>query len=222
MRTKRQYLDAMGIDIWTLRCHASSEQQTDVLLEAATPNSKVPEASEVEAAPQVTATKKSAATTETGAKKNSPEQEEPRFTLAFLQYDQLGLCLSLPSDQTKIPKHFCDDLARSLGKNPDTGSSQLLEWPLLNSSSIDQSLAAAKEVVMHKFNLLPATVLVFGEAVKQYHPDLEALVSASPTQETGRQTVYLFDEVTSVMQSADAKRALWQTLQQTLIHSKAE
>ena len=242
MRTKQQFLHAMGIDRWILRQDAPDVQQTEDLLEAEPATEPAAElktdpapkgiasetiASEATAsidsprAPKTNA-KKSSVLAETDLKttqQEAPMPPPPRFTLALLQYEQLGLCLSLPPNNkgsdTKIPQRFCDDLARALGQNPETANCQLIEWPELDSPHIDQSMAVATDVVAHKFSALPSIVLVFGEVVKQYHPGLEALTPTDPVQ-IGTQRVYLYDEVSNIMHSADAKRALWHAFQERL------
>ncbi len=242
----------MGIDVWTLRGNDSGGDQaevspaaadppgevapktqpsgeaTAVLNQIAVPN-QITQPSEPATAVQRQVAEALAGTAveagEEAVAKPTTRQErpaQPRFTLAFLHYDQLGLCLCLPDGQAKVPRLFCDDIARALGNDPETARFQLLEWPMLkHSSSIDQSIDAAIQVVAQKFSLLPGTVLVFGEAAKQYHPGLETLVVAGGVQELAGQTVYLFDEVSQVMQSAATKRTLWQTLRQASTVSKA-
>ena len=255
MHTKQQFLDAMGIDIWLLRQNLLDGQPTEALLAAEpataaeadseTPSETLSETLLEETAPAPESTVERSSVLADTDLKTTPQEEPrpppPRFTLALLQYEQLGLCLSLSpsgasirastsassgastsassnmpsnkSSETKIPQRFCDDLARAFGKKPETTNCQLIEWPELTSPHIDQSMAVAADVVAHKFSFLPNIVLVFGEVVKQYHPGLEALTPTNPVQ-LGTQKVYLFDEVGSIMHSADAKRALWRWFQE--------
>ncbi len=140
--------------------------------------------------------------------------EIPRFRLALFHYGSLGLCLSLDTAD-KLPRRFCDDLARSFGGNIDAVKYHQLEWPMLSTSGIDQSIKAAREVVTQKFRLLPPMVLVFGQDVAEYYPPLDTLEAFSPGR-VGPQQFLLIPSLSEFMRSGVEKKRLLLTMQAQL------
>lgn len=136
--------------------------------------------------------------------------EVPRFRMALLHYGEVGLCLSLQAG-VELPRRFCDDIARCLGGQPDTAKYQQLDWPMLSSGGIDQSIDAARQVVTQKFGVLPEKVLVLGADLAAYYGPLTEAEPGVPMNH-GRQSILLMSSLEEVMNSATAKRRLLHTL----------
>ena len=197
--TRSGYLKAMGIDVWTLRSAISPEvvvavesavQSTNSLTEMSrqVPNRNV----ETAAAVQTEAALVGASL--------------PEFMLAFLHYETVGLCLSLGAE-SELPRRFCDDVARTMGGNIESLRYQLLKWPMLSTSGIDQSINAAREVVTQKFRQMPSKVLVFGDDVGDYYNPLRDLASMS-IGAVGAQTFIKVPSLTEILGSGSSKREL--------------
>lgn len=140
-----------------------------------------------------------------------PAPEAPRFSLAFLHYETVGLCLSLDPDEEEIPRRFCDDIARSMDGNLDGARFQKLDWPMVKTAAFDQSIGAAREVVAEKLNIMPPVVFMFGEDLKEYFAPLSHQDVGSVTNIEGR-TVALFERSREVMTSAARKASLWRVV----------
>ncbi len=138
-------------------------------------------------------------------------EDTPEFTLAFVHYGTVGLCLSLESGQTEIPRRFCDDLARSMGGNLEAARFQKLEWPMVKSPGIDQSIETAREVVAEKLDVLPPTVLMFGEDIKIYFAPLADHETGTIRKVQGR-SIALFESSLQVMASATHKSTVWHVI----------
>ena len=189
MQTRLDTLEHMGIEVWRLRqsppaMATTEEVQSDQNVIKATP---VENNAETEPTPP------------------SPESHVPRFRIAFLHYESVGFCLSL-APEADLPRRFCDDLARVLGGDVGAVRFQMLEWPMLNTSGIDQSEAAARQVVTQKFSQLPSRVVVLGE-VPAYFGPLENIEAEKPTN-IGRQQYLQIPELADLMQSSIRKRQL--------------
>ena len=227
MLTRRQYLQTMGIEVWTLRgadyqfrpqfVPAAREQMPParagaVSVPAGQPGAGPARAHSPDALQAVPGPEKARRTPDTAPQSPSPDGHVPPvFSLAFLHYGTVGFCLSLPDARAALPRRFCDDLARALSAKPDNVSVRILNWPMLNSADIDQSTSAAIQVVTHKFSELPGTLLVFGDDIQEYYPALGQQAPGTG-QEVAGQTVFLFGSPATIMSSAATKRAVWQTL----------
>ena len=199
MPSKTAYLNAMGIDVWIRR-----------------PVRAVPRAVDPQLEPD--------AATGGGAESNEATQERPsaavqpvdipHFRMGLIHYESsqnetIALCTLIP-EGAAFPKRFADDLARVMGGNLEAARYQELNWPMLSSANIDQSIDAAREVVRRKFEVLGARVIVLGDTLNQYLP---AMASIEPWQTgtLGRQSVLVtpaFEE----LNTAEAKRRLLQAL----------
>ena len=203
MLVNRDYLDAMGIDVWSIR-------------PALALRAPVPEEPNV-AGPAVAqkAGKSPVEAVPAEAAKESPpvEADVPNFRLALLHYEVVGLCVSLQAEQ-QLPRDFCDAIARVLGADVKKLKYQELAWPMLNvlnASGIDQSIHAARQVVKQMFQNLPAQALAFGEDMGNYFEPLKEakiLVPVSVESQTWLPAPSLLD----LMQSVDAKRQLFTAL----------
>jgi hypothetical protein len=203
--TKKQYLQAMGIEVWSLRQSHSPES---------------PGVSEKGAARQRQPARADSRKVQHQPAPKIAIDSEPRipasidlpvFQLAFLHYQSIGFCISLPKGVEGVPRRFCDDIARVAGGDIKAAKHHQLNWPMLNNSSIDQSLKAAKEVVAQKFGLLPKTVFVFGEDIRGYFDGIADLEIGSGRTVRG-QEMFLFTSISQLMDSSNHKKSLWQFL----------
>ncbi len=233
MLTRREYLEAMGIDVWTRR--TGQLTRPTALSKAALPEEILPkEVKEkagamvgAEGARQAMRRNQSVTSPATNADerktvsvlpvaetgKQAPPNTAapvPEFRFALLHYGLIGMCVALEK-RAQLPRRFCDDIALALGIPLVDTKYQLLNWPMLESASFDQSRESAMSVVGQKFEMLPRTIIVFGQDVALYHPPL---VSIRPpaTLETNGQRLVFFPAVAEVMQSAELQRNLWATL----------
>ena len=194
MQTRSEMLEAMGIEVWRLRGSASIEVPV-------TPAARLPIRPEINPLPEL---EPAAVSPETVAPVSS--EPVPQFRLAFLHYQTLGICLALEPGE-EVPRRFCDDIARFLGGEVSDLKFQLLDWPMLNTSGIDQSLTAARQVVTQKFNLMPSKVLVFGNDVSTYFGPLEKAELDNPVL-VGRQQYLVTGALRELMPSTAGKRHL--------------
>ena len=209
MRTlsgKRDYLNAMGIDVWSIRPAVGRQSAAtgqpspvpDIIKTmGAAPGTPPSEVSSLETGPPG-----QAATAEAGT--------VPRFRLALLHYGSFGICVSL-GESGKLPRRFCDDLARVMGCDLEALRYHELVWPMLDTSGIDQSVNAAREVVARKLGALPPRVLVFGDDVAEYFTPLQE--AEREPQAVGSQSFLLQPALAETMTSADIKRRLFLSLQ---------
>ena len=196
MLTQFETLKAMGIEVWVHR------ESGTVLPESA------PE-------PEMPAPVKQRATKEND-QVSIPDGEPaiPRFRLAMLHYGSVGFCLSL-AEGAEFPRRFCDDVARAMAADLGALKLQIVEWPMLDTSGIDQSIDAARQVVAQKFGVLPAKVIVVGVDVAEYFVPLEKFRDDAPVL-VGGQSYLLVPSLTELLKSADKKRhlmtllAVWQ------------
>ena len=130
----------------------------------------------------------------------------PRFSLAFLHYGTFGMCVSMSTGQA-LPRRLCDDLARVMEADVGGLRYQQLDWPMVNSPAIDQSIDAAREVVTQKFSQLPARVLVLGSDLPAYFGPAGKFTPGEAVR-IGRQSFYLVPDAVSLMNSAEDKRQL--------------
>jgi hypothetical protein len=126
--------------------------------------------------------------------------------LALFHYETIGICLSLRAE-SELPRRFCDDVARAMGGSIESVRYQLLKWPMLSTSGIDQSINAAREVVTQKFRQMPARVLVFGDDVDEYYNPLRDLAPLS-VGAVGVQTFLKVPSLKGLLGSGSAKREL--------------
>ncbi len=219
MQTRQSYLKAMGIEVWTYRDPGplavsevisapgaqSSADRQGINAAAAV----LQQAASVRGAGQ---TKEETQTASMPDPQPGSPEPVPEFRLGLLRYEGLGIVVSLER-QAELPRRLCDDIARMFLGQDEVPGYQLLEWPMLDNSSIDQSLSAARQVVTQKFSQLPARVLVLGEEVGTYFGPLAALSEGEPVS-MGRQSFLLVSNLSALKSSADSKRQLMHCLQQ--------
>ena len=197
--TRSGYLKAMGIEVWTPRSAITPQvvvavesaiQSMNSLTEMSTqvPDRDVETAAAVQTEAALVAT------------------PLPEFMLALLHYETVGLCLSLGAE-SELPRRFCDDVARAMGGNIESLRYQLLKWPMLSTSGIDQSINAAREVVTQKFRQMPSKVLVFGDDVGDYYNPLRDLAPMSAGA-VGAHTFLKVPSLTELLGSGSSKREL--------------
>ena len=96
---------------------------------------------------------------------------------------------------------------RAMGGNIESVRYQLLKWPMLSTSGIDQSINAAREVVTQKFRQMPSRVLVFGDDVGEYYNPLRDLAPMS-VGAVGAQTFLKIPSLKDFLASGSSKREL--------------
>ena len=197
--TRSGYLKAMGIDVWTSRSAITPQVVAAVESAIQSMNSVTEMPTQ---APDRDVETAAAVQTE-AALVGTPL---PEFMLALLHYETVGLCLSLAAE-SELPRRFCDDVARTMGGNIESLRYQLLKWPMLSTSGIDQSINAAREVVTQKFRQMPSKVLVFGDDVGDYYNPLRDLAPMS-TVAVGAQTFLKVPSLTKFLGSGSSKREL--------------
>jgi hypothetical protein len=200
--TRGGYLKAMGIDVWTSR-PADAPQ----VVAAAEPVIK-PANRQTGMSGQAAVKKVEKVETDTPVRIGDAAavKEIPEFMLALFHYETIGICLSLCAE-SELPGRFCDDVARAMGGNIESVRYQLLKWPMLSTSGIDQSIKAAREVVTQKFRQMPSRVLVFGEDVGDYYNPLRDL-SPMSVGTVGAQTFLMVPSLKDLLGSGSAKREL--------------
>ena len=197
--TRSGYLKAMGIDVWTSRSPVAP--QVVAAVEAA-----IEHASSQAGMSRLAPTKNVEADSSVQTGDAAAGKEIPEFMLALFHYETIGICLSLRAE-SELPRRFCDDVARAMGGNIESVRYQLLKWPMLSTSGIDQSINAAKEVVTQKFRLMPSRVLVFGDDVGEYYNPLRDLAPLS-VGAVGDQTFLKVPSLKGLLGSGSAKREL--------------
>ena len=197
--TRSGYLKAMGIDVWTSR--SAIAPQVVVAVESAIQSMNSLTEMSTQAPDRDVET--TAAVQTEAALVGTPL---PEFMLALLHYETVGLCLSLGAE-SELPRRFCDDVARALGGNIKSVRYQLLKWPMLSTSGIDQSINAAREVVTQKFRQMPSRVLVFGDDVGEYYNPLRDLAPML-VGAVGAQTFLKVPSLKGLLESGSVKREL--------------
>ena len=197
--TRSGYLKAMGIDVWTSR--SAITPQVVVAVESAIQSMNSLTEMSTQAPDRDVET--TAAVQTEAALVGTPL---PEFMLALLHYETVGLCLSLRAE-SELPRRFCDDVARTMGGNIESLRYQLLKWPMLSTSGIDQSINAAREVVTQKFRQMPSKVLVFGDDVGDYYNPLRDLAPMS-VGAVGAQAFLKVLSLKELLGSGSSKREL--------------
>jgi hypothetical protein len=197
--TRSGYLKAMGIDVWASRSAIAPEVVVAVESAIQSMNSL---------------TEMSTQALDRDVETTAPVQTEealagtplPEFILALFHYETVGICLSLGAE-SELPRRFCDDVARTMGGNIESLRFQLLKWPMLSTSGIDQSINAAREVVTQKFRQMPSKVLVFGDDVGDYYNPLRDLAPMS-VGAVGAQAFLKVPSLKKLLESGSSKREL--------------
>jgi hypothetical protein len=219
MQTRQSYLKAMGIEVWRYR--APGPLAVSEAPSAPGPRPSQNAAAGIDAAaavlkrtastPAVRQDKQAAPSRPSSAQQRDSREPVPEFRLGLLRYETLGIVVSLSPTGT-VPRRLCDDIVRLLAGQHETPSYHLLEWPMLDSSSIDQSLSAARQVVTQKLTQLPSRVLVLGEGLGEYFGPLASLADGEAA-DIGRQNFMLVSNLEALKSSADQKRQLMHRLQ---------
>lgn len=201
MPSRASYLRAMGIEVWTRRA-----------LVPAVP--KGPDApaglasgAKQDTAPAVVETAAAAvpsirASLPTPVETRPPEV--PRFRLGMLHYGDFSVCMLL-AEKAEFPRRFSDDVARLMGADIAAARYQQLDWPMLDTQGIDQSVHAAREVVMRKFSVLGRQVLVIGTDIGDYYLPLAGFEPLVP-RTVDRQSMLWVPGLRTVTASADSKQ----------------
>lgn len=211
MLSTRQYLQAMGIDVWERR---ELRQRRPVL--AGTPvadESSTAQEPSRRTVNRITEPRETTReTTDVPAANSQPAPAVPRFRLGLYHYDSVGLCIFL-GEHDELPRRLCDDVARIMGGDVEKLRFQELKWPMLETAGIDQSEHAAREVVTQKFRTLPDNLLVFGAGIANYFHPISSLTHMTPAR-VGTQTMLLVNDLQVFMTSAQEKRNLLRILHQ--------
>ena len=137
----------------------------------------------------------------------------------MLHYGSLGLCLSMAEGET-LPRIFCDDVARAAGGDVEAVKYQQLDWPMVNSATMDQSIEVARQVVAGKLAQLPNHILFFGPDLPQYIEPL-ASTKLGETVQVGKAQCLLLANAADVMASGEEKRKLWHLVRQMIARAPA-
>lgn len=193
MSSKAAYLKAMGIEVWSRRS----------LYAAPVPVSEV----SVPAAGQVVAAAGAAIKSDSQPPQAPVVPEKvPEFTLGFIYYETVAVGAMIPAGK-EFPRRFCDDLARMMGGKLESPKYQAITWPMLATTGVDQSITAAREVVRRKFELMGSKVMLLGEDVTEYLPQL-ADVSAWDIGVLDGQHVLVLPTVSELGSTAAKRRLL--------------
>lgn len=240
MLSKAEYLKAMGIEVWSLRSTMTFPTTPARNGRPPIPGiDQIPEVAATKSQARVTSVQNNASQPDPSQLSPSqnkrpqqpssqpPSQQQtapptekvasvatdiPRFRLALLHYESVGLCLSL-GDSKEFPRRFCDDLAKVMGGNVAGVRYHQLEWPMLSTSGIDQSISAARGVVTQKFKVLPNKVIVIGSDVGELFNPLLDMAPVTPHQ-VGSQSFLLIPALTELLASSTLKRELLVALNQ--------
>ena len=201
MLNRLETLKAMGIEVWTLRPGPEAGD-----MPASSPS---PVESRAGKAGETVATRESDSVSRPLPVKPMTD-EVPEFRFELLHYETVGICISLAAD-AGLPRRFCDDIARTMGASIDKARFQMLEWPMLNTSGIDQSLSAARQVLTQKFSIMPRRTVVIGTDVPRFYGPLRSMEPGVPGQ-AGNQSFLFVPSLVELMGSAAEKRKLMRTL----------
>ena len=202
--TRSGYLKAMGIDVWTSRPAAPPLiADAEPVIKPANRQAEMSGRAVLEKVEKVEKVQVDAVVPSGDA---AADKEIPEFMLALFHYETIGLCLSLRAE-SDLPRRFCDDVARAMGGNIESVRYQLLKWPMLSTSGIDQSINAAREVVTQKFRQMPSRVLVFGDDVGEYYNPLRDLAPML-VGAVGAQTFLMVPSLKDLLGSGSSKREL--------------
>ena len=208
MLTQLEALKAMGIEVWVLRREEIVEEQSTSVLIEPDPGARQNSLDALNFRKQFGAETKTSTNAPLLAEKAvfPNVSSSPKFRFALLHYMTVGFCVSL-SEVDEMPRRIFDDIARFMGADPKTMKQQIIEWPMLETSSIDQSLDAARQVVTQKFGLLPAKVIVMGYDLIPYFGPLEKALMETPVL-VGSQSYLLIPSFSELKRSAQRKREL--------------
>ena len=208
MLTQLEALKAMGIEVWALRHEEIVEEESTSVSIAPNPGARENSLDALSFRKQFNEERKISTNVLSLEKKSVSHNasSSPQFRFALLHYVTVGFCVSL-SEVEELRRRIFDDIARFMGADPKTMKQQIIEWPILKTSSIDQSLDSARQVVTQKFGLLPAKVIVIGSDVVPYFGPLEKALIETPVL-VGDQSYLLIPSFSELMRSAQRKREL--------------
>ena len=236
MDVKRDYLRAMGIEIWSIRPPVPERVVAESVGQPSADHQQAPRTVLPAASPtaaQIVAPLRTGQPSGVGSSDHALSldgsrnigsrnidgnigghtggAEKPVFSLVFLHYRTHGFCLWLNSADSALSRKFCDDVARFIGADLTATKYQKLDWPMLNTPGVDQSLEVVQEVLAQKFSVLPKQIIVFGEEVCRFHPGLVG-TSLGETRILGSQSVLLVPALKTLLDSGSQKRQLLQWL----------
>ena len=134
----------------------------------------------------------------------------PQFRIAMLHYGSLGICLALDQDED-VPRRFCDDVARVMAADLQSLKFKIVEWPMLDTSGIDQSLKAARQVVTQRFLAMPDKVIVIGAEIRDYFQPIED-IGDETLSIVGKQEYLMLPSLRALFGSVNKKRLLMSLL----------
>ena len=214
----RQYLDAMGVDVYSIRVLSEkvASMQVDLSPQAPVAGSdetlnRVETPSSVTALRQqlkaqlgdekteVAGTKVKAAENDIAVPLNKTE-DDPRFFFCFLDYENISLMVSLPVNAGGLPsehRQLCDDIVFALIKERKIPKVRELRWPMVSAAHIQQGAEDAR--------------LIIGEMISQCHDSLVLFgdVTANYRAEKKQGTYLLVEEIEHYLSNPQAKPELW-------------
>ncbi len=183
----RQYLDAMGVQIWISKVPLAYARQSEVRLSGVDrmPTSKLH-------APQNRARRKDGPPPSPELRANSgsgaparnmrvapSEANVSRFGLCFARYQKLLVVFDVEYDSDhldRVTQSFVDDVAQAAGFDPKGRELFSQQWPMIDNKDVNQDDQAAKAVVQNKTRQLSKNeglILVMGKIAGRFIDDGE-------------------------------------------------
>lgn len=229
----RQYLDAMGIQIWISKVPLANAKQSEVMLSDTdrmpsmsalhTPQNrrlrKVGPPSSPLAQPglpaSVPATRANGVSVETTqiVRVARNDVNVSRFGLCFARYQKLLVIFDVGYDSDHLDhatQSFVDDLAQAAGFDPKSRELFSQQWPMIDNKDVNQDDEAAKAVVQNKTRQLSMNkglILVMGKIAGRFIDDGESGVAAPKVMKASAITELMGEQYTE-------KKDLWLQLKQ--------
>ena len=159
--------------------------------------------------------------------KAAATSEIPNFKLAYLVCGEYLLIDSLPPHSregfSRAHQQLAQNILRALGKASELGSASIVTWPMLTSSSLDQSGAIAAQAVKRKLEVTVRThelkrALILGQDAARWVVPQEAeldTLRGHKLRHYGLELV-VSSSLTQLLHLPSEKAQLWQDIQPLL------
>lgn len=210
----RQYLDEMGIDVFSLR----PEKREDGIAEPVehhglAEDTPKPLGETAETARQmlkkqlgvgISAEKPPIKVDKKEPPKTvEPISESPRFFFYFLDYENISLLLSLDISLNSLPiavRQLCDDIVFALSREHKIPKIRDLRWPMVSAAHIQQTSEDARLIVGEMIKQSRDNLILFGSDTAEYR------------SEKDQGTYLLVESIDHYLQTPIAKAELWKKL----------
>lgn len=216
----RQYLDEMGIHVFSLRPVNPQviQDEVDEPEEIQAPQARAPEplSESVEAVRQNLkkqfgvglVSDKSKAEIADKKKSTPPVKKElvsdsPQFFFCFLDYENISLMLSLDTRADSLPREvrqLCDDIVFALTKEHKIPKVRDLRWPMVSARHIQQTSEDARLILGEMIKQTCENLILFGAETADYRA------------EKIQGTYLLVESIEHYLETPVAKTQLWQKL----------